>query len=338
LDDLKKKVPSGESSIPTVDFHCPDELLPLFAPAPRHQHRELFIEGTTLVDNLDVTKRASAVAGVEGTTLLTPAFALGSANRSDFWIQRRPLIAYWGGIHRPPTCMQMRVVKDDYDFTSGLLYSAQNMGSVLGTIRFRSDGGDKHPSLDKIQNGTFSLTRMRVELLFEQWKSTNRILIDGKPLPEKPAPIAAGSRIAVDAGTVKIFFQARAAHFVEAAAALSIVAKEETMSISVELMKASSAQTVHWADFANAGCDFTLWMDDSAGTLEDLDAAFTATQYAAPEKDGAREITWHSRDGVLTVKSMSSVQPVAAMDAAYEAQLDGKPYPFVRLADAPIHY
>ena len=343
LEQLKQHAPGGENTVATVAFRCPDELLPLFAPAPRHQHREVFIAGTTLVDNLEVTKRAP-VAPLEGTTWLTPRFALGSANRSDFWIQRRPLIAYWGTPQRPPQCMQMRVVKDDYDFTSALLYSAQNQGSVLGSVRFRSDGGDKHPSLDKIQNGTFSLTRMSLELLFEQWKPGNRILVDGKRLmPDAllgpdAEPIAATSRVAVDAGGVKIFFQARAAHFLEAAAVLRIVRKAESVSICVELMNAAAPQTVHWAECKDAGCDFTLWMDDSTTPLEDLDAAFAATAFHSSQKETVRQIAWHSRDGVLEVKSAAGVQPIAEMDAAYVARLDGKPYPFVRLADAPIRY
>jgi hypothetical protein len=338
LDELAHQAPGGEASIPTVDFRCPDDLLPLFASTPRHQHREIFIAGTTLVDNLDVSKRATPVASVEGTTLLTPVFALGSANRSDFWIQRRPLIAYWGDSTRPPKCLQLRVIKDDYDFTSALFYSAQNQGSVLGSIRFRSDGGDKHPSLDPIKNGTFSLTSMRVQLLLQRWNSSSRVLIDGKPLTHHPASFSATSRIALDAGNVKIFFKVHSAHFLEDATLMTLSQKGEDASISVELMKAASPQTVHWADLSSAGCDFTLWMDDSPASLERSDAAFAAMSFTESAKGCLREVSWGSSDGTLAVKASTGVRPIRAMDEAYEARVDGKPYPFVRLEEAPIRY
>jgi hypothetical protein len=338
LEELAHQVPSGEASIPTVDFRCPDDLLPLFAPTPRHQHREVFITGATLVDNLDVSKRATPVTSVEGTTLLTPAFALGSANRSDFWIQRRPLIAYWGDTTRPPKCLQLRVIKDDYDFTSALFYSAQNQGSVLGSIRFRSDGGDKHPSLDPIKNGIFTLTSMRVQLLLQQWSTSSRVLVDGKPLTNRPASFSAKSRIALDAGYVKIFFKAHSAHFLEDATVMSIIQQGEEASISLELMKATSPRVVHWADISNAGCDFTLWMDDSAASLEKLDAAFAAMSFTESTKDDFREVYWSSSDGTLAVKSSSGVHPIRTMDEAYVARIDGKSYPFVRLEEAPIRY
>jgi len=338
LYDLAHNPPSGEASIPTVDFRCPEELLPLFAVTPRHQHREVFIAGNVLVDNLDVSKRTIPVAPVEGTTLLTPTFALGSANRSDFWIQRRPLIAYWGDAARPPKCMQLRVVKDDYDFTSGLFYSAQNQGSVLGSIRFRSDGGDKHPSLDRIKNQTFSLTRMRVELLLQQWQSNYRILIDGKAMTDKSFTVAANSRIAIEADEVKIFFQSHFAQFVQPATHLHFEQQDNDATIAVELLKSDAPQTIRWPDLTDAGCDFTLWMDDSSTSLEKLDAAFASMKFKQSALGGTREISWHSSDGVLAVTTATSVEPIRKMDEAYEAHVDGKAYPFVRLEAAPIHF
>jgi hypothetical protein len=338
LDDLATAAPEGEATVATVDFHCPHDLLPLFASTPRHQHREVFIAGTTLVDNLDVSRRVRPVAPVEGTTLLTPSFTLGSANRSDFWIQRRPLIAYWGGATRPPKCLQLRVVKDDYDFTSALFYSAQNQGSVAGSIRFRSDGGDKHPSQDPIRNGTFSVSEMRVELFLENWQEANRILIDGNTIANKSFTVPAASRLAIDAGGVKILFQARNAHFLEPATELRFDKTGNDARVSIELMKASSAQTVHWNDFRNAGCDFILWMDDSADSLEAVDRCFAARSVKETVSGEQREITWDSKDGVLAVKTATRVLPLGKMDEMYEAQLDGKPFPFSRLDDAPIRY
>jgi len=69
---------------------------------------------------------------VEGTTWLEKDWCLGSANRGNFWVQSRPLVAYWGGPQRPAHYVQARLIKDDYDFSSGLLYTVQDRGWVLG--------------------------------------------------------------------------------------------------------------------------------------------------------------------------------------------------------------
>ncbi len=89
----------------------------------RHQQREIFIEDEVLLDTLIPHAISPPLTPVQRTTLLTPSFALGTANRSDFWIQRRPLLAYWGDANRPPHSLQLRVVKNDYDFSSASFYS-----------------------------------------------------------------------------------------------------------------------------------------------------------------------------------------------------------------------
>jgi len=79
-------------------------------------------------------------------------------------------------------------------------------------------------------------------------------------------------------------------------------------------------------------------MDDSKRTLEKVDAEFAAMKFSEFPDGVAREVRWESADGLLSVKTATRVEPVAKMDEAYEARIDGKPYPFVRLEEAPIHY
>lgn len=130
---------------------CPAEFEPSFQTldAPR-QFRQTFVKGDR---------------PVIGTTYLHPRFALGSVNRGDLWNQRRPLLAYWGS-PQSPAYLRLRFLHDDYDFTAAQFFSMQDEGRVLGGINFAVDGGDRHPSLDRIKNGTIHAKDLRLRFEF----------------------------------------------------------------------------------------------------------------------------------------------------------------------------
>ena len=125
---------------------CPPDLAPLFGPltAPRTV-TETFIKRTDTV----------------GTTYLHPQFALGSVNRGDLWNQRRPLLLHFGSAARPGY-VQLRFLKDNYDFSSALFTGAQREGLVLGTVHLITDGGDTHISLDKVKAGKIRARDLRI--------------------------------------------------------------------------------------------------------------------------------------------------------------------------------
>lgn len=100
-----------------------------------------------------------------GTTWLEPSFALGSVNRSEFWNQRRPLLAYWGTAERP-SYLQVRFLRDGYDFSTVQFYSAQRKGDVLAAANFATDGGNTHLSLDRIKGGLFRAKDLRLRFEF----------------------------------------------------------------------------------------------------------------------------------------------------------------------------
>ncbi|HBY60911.1 MAG TPA: hypothetical protein DEH78_13900, partial [Solibacterales bacterium] len=142
--ELESMPAAGDVSY--VDFRCPRDLTPMFLDTPKPSlHRELF------------------VTGVQGATYFDPKFCLGSVNRGDFWVQRRPVVAYWGTPDRPGYA-HLRFVKDDYDFSSALIYTVQAGPFVLGLVNFRTPGGDRHISLDPIANGTFAAKSLRLTL------------------------------------------------------------------------------------------------------------------------------------------------------------------------------
>jgi hypothetical protein len=151
LAELKSRTRGGDAEVATLDLKVPADMLPMFLDLrAARQHREVFIAGR------------DGVRPVQGTTFLSPVYTLGSANRSDFWVQRRPLLAYWGAAAK---YAQLRFLKDDYDFSSALLYSVQEANYVLAAVCFRTPGGDKHISLDPLPpEFPARLMRLRLDL------------------------------------------------------------------------------------------------------------------------------------------------------------------------------
>ena len=133
-----------------LPVHCPPDLEPLFTslPAPRTV-TETFI------------KRSNTV----GTTYLHPQFALGSINRGDMWNQRRPLLAHFGTA-ASPGYLQLRFLKNDYDFSSAIFHGTQREGLVVGAVNLITNGGDTHLSLDKVKAAKIRARdlRLRFEL------------------------------------------------------------------------------------------------------------------------------------------------------------------------------
>lgn len=125
---------------------CPPDLEPLFAaPTAPRTVTETFIRRTQTV----------------GTTYLHPQYALGTVNRGDLWNQRRALLLHFGTATRPGY-VQLRFLKDGYDFSSAILTSAQRAGTAVGTVHLITDGGDTHISLDKVKQGTIRARDLRV--------------------------------------------------------------------------------------------------------------------------------------------------------------------------------
>ncbi len=101
-----------------------------------------------------------------GTTYLHPAFTLGSANVSDLWNQRRPVLAYWNADNDDVVAARIRCLHDDYDYSSASIFTVQDKNDLLGAVVFATDRGDTHISLDRI-DGTIKAKDLRLRLEFE---------------------------------------------------------------------------------------------------------------------------------------------------------------------------
>jgi len=182
--------------------------------------------------------------------------------------------------------MQLRVIKNDYDFTSASFYSVQQGGAVLGAIGFRTDGGDKHPLIDVIKGGTFSLQQMFAQFLFPNWNPAWQVLMDGKPFSGKAIDIPLNTRISMDVGACRIGIQIRAAAFVlrtsvpdAAQPSLRWSQSDGKATLELTLYKKTEAAPFHWADLQDAGAAFTCIFDDSSTSLSKFDRDFKASTF-----------------------------------------------------------
>ena len=129
----------------------------------------MVISGKWATDNFGVKIRVNGTdvgfPNTVGTTYLHPQFALGSINRGDLWNQRRPLIAHFGTA-AAPGYLQLRFLKNDYDFSSAILHGTQREGLVVGAVNLITNGGDTHISLDKVKAAKIRARdlRLRFEL------------------------------------------------------------------------------------------------------------------------------------------------------------------------------
>ncbi len=135
-----------------MDARCPAEL----------ESRLVSIdEPRELVERVVKRKPLSHIA----TTYITPRIALGTINHQDTWNQRRNVLAYWG-THEQPSCLKVRLIYNGYDLSTGAIWTQQDKHCVLGAVTFATDGGGKHLSLEKLENGTFEASELALRFEF----------------------------------------------------------------------------------------------------------------------------------------------------------------------------
>ena len=120
---------------------------------------------------------------VIGTTYLTETYALSSVSRSSMWNQRRPFLLYWGD-RRHPRYLQARLLHDGYDFSAATYFGEQQENAILSVVNFATDGGDRHISIDPLQDGKFTAKDLRLRFEF------GAVSADDLPMPaEVGAPV-----------------------------------------------------------------------------------------------------------------------------------------------------
>ncbi|MDZ4799555.1 MAG: hypothetical protein SGI92_15440 [Bryobacteraceae bacterium] len=299
LVELKDKARGGgEGETAMLNWKVPEQFLPHFLKLEKpRQHREVFLPAS------------NGIRPVQGTTWLTPEFALGSVNRGDFWVQRRPLLAWWGSA--PAKSAQLRFIHDDYDFASANLYSVQQQKYVVGFVNFKYPGGDKHPSLDVLKGGSFPASRLFLRL----------------DLPEGTKLIrsteAATAMVTADlGGGMRLAFQVRSARFNDYTGRLTLDGK----GLSFDLLPPGT-DTVRWDSTEQAWLAFTFTIEST----RDSAAGFAERVAALPWNETRLE--WKTPAGALALTAGRAVKPVAEQDRAFADSIDGQPVPMVRLSE-----
>jgi hypothetical protein len=292
----------GETGI--HDYRCPEDLAVRFLkPSEPRQHRELFILG-------------DGGAATHGTTYIGRGFSLGSVNRGDFWVQRRPLLAYFGGASRPARNIAMRVVKDGYDFSSALLHSVQERNCILGAVGFRNPGGDKHISLDPIENGEFQCGRLFLELDFEG-------LAEG-------FKYASNERMAtVESRDLCACFAVPVARFGGYTPALRATPSTQSLVVTLDFLPPGPARKVRWAEVSDAYAGFALALGEDRSISEE----FAKRPVRHRVDSGILKLDWDSPAGALALECLARAAPVEAFRPAFKETAGGKPVPVVRLSE-----
>jgi hypothetical protein len=315
FEDLPAADVPGEVAI--LDYRCPDHLAGHFLSfGTSREHRELFVNAP------------DGVRPVQGTTWLGPECCLGSVNRGNFWVQSRPLVAYWGGPTRPGRYLQVRLMKDDYDFASGLLYAVQRHNYVLGVATFRSPGGDKHPSLDPVETGEFTCSRLRLRFDFANLPFNAPILVNGHDADV--GEYEPGSRVLIELGGTYFWLRSLGARCGEPAGAATLAREEGLITVSVDFLKKREKQTVRWPRIANAV--FALSLRESAGdSPEERDVQCAGYRVTGDTAGPLVRAVWDTPVGKLGVEAVAEVGEIATMDRTFRETLNGRPVPIERL-------
>ncbi len=301
LGAVREQMLTGDLDTGIHDLRCPESVSSQFLnPELPRQVREVFVPGR------------EGERPVQGTTYLTKEYSLGSINRGDFWTQRRPLLAYWGDASRPARNIQMRLIKDGYDFASALLFSVQQQNCVLGLVNFRNPGGNRHISLDPIKDGAFESGRLWLELDFEGLGGGQGATLDG-------------DRLSVESGQLKAVFEVRGGRFGSQAPRLKLTPAANSVVLTVDLLPEGGPHQVKWSAVGESWLLFTLALGAATGG----ECRFT-------NKAGVIEADWASPAGRLGLRGSSRVAPVEEQVHAFDERIDGQPVPVVRLSSEKL--
>ncbi|MNP13788.1 hypothetical protein D3C76_1060830 [compost metagenome] len=97
-------------------------------------------------------------------TYMTPQYTIGWFKHEIMWNQTRGMVAYFKN-NEQATYLQMRCLHDGYDYCSGILDVEGIRDHLLLGVQFLTNGGDTHPSLDRIQ-GRIEASDFRLRMEF----------------------------------------------------------------------------------------------------------------------------------------------------------------------------
>ncbi len=320
LDEIRQGKVQASGEVAILPYRCPEDVVGRFLQlTAARQHREVFVMAE------------APTRPIQGTTYLAPHYCLGSANRSDFWIQRRPLLAYWTGGPRTAGYVQLRLMKDEYDFASGLFYSVQEQNYLLALTCFMSPGGDKHPSLDPIRDGVFDARSLRL-----RWDISRKpvaLYTNGRPREKWSGRLPFRSELIADLGGAKLYLQPRAAAFGNYAPFLELGVEGDIYTVSLYWFKLDAPTAVRWTEVGPAYALFTLAVTGPESTPAELRELGRTRFSARVDEQGSLLARWKTPVGELGLRGLAIPAALAEHNRGFVEMLNGKPVPLSRLSD-----
>jgi len=220
LDELP-----GDADVATEPFArfaaLPDEALHLTSP---RTHEEVYDPG----------------AGLTATTFLHPDYTLGTFDRCTLWNQRRPLLAYFGG--PDGAYLQLQALHDGRDFASAQVFCDQREGRTVAVVNFANDGGDWHPSLDRIEGGRFRATDLRI-----------RLRLGNVDPAAAPAGVSLGEMAAIEVGETPIQLGYLGGRCGCEELALEVTVLDDGFALDLVLWQRDAVENIVWKELG------TVW-------------------------------------------------------------------------------
>jgi hypothetical protein len=223
-------------------------------------------------------------------------------------------------------------MKDDYDFSSGLFYSVQEKGCVLGFLNFRSPGGDRHISLEPVKDGAFECSRLRWRMDIEGVPLDAAMLVDGKP-PGEMTGLPPASRLAVDLGGVHLWLRFPRAVFGESEPQLVVERDDGRLLVSLDLHRSAQPETVRWADVQRAWAVVEVVMEEAAGSLAEFSLRCALGRFEHRQEGAAERVIWQSPAGRLWLDAGTGIAEAAQQNHLYRAGVRSGPVPYERLSE-----
>lgn len=140
------------------DMHCPEECYQYF-------DREMWMEDIYYKKNnlRERDEDVTIIRDFESPDLTaysykTNDYLFGALQKTELWTQRRTSMVIWN--KESKRCLKLCGIKNDFDFSSAMAYTALDKNKMLTLLGFSTDHGDKHYILDLFKDGKIKAKKL----------------------------------------------------------------------------------------------------------------------------------------------------------------------------------
>jgi hypothetical protein len=165
-------------------------------------------------------------------------------------------------------------------------------------VNFQTDGGDKHPSMDRIENGQFTASRFRLRFDIAGLKSE---------------PKGENGRFAMDRGGAKLYLEIRKAAMSAFEPKVTWGREGNVFAISLDWFASGEPRKIRWADTGPAYAIFTMAMSGPEQSVEELRRSLDDRSYSKKAEDPGIQVKW----GNLALGGRIVPTPLSEQDRAF---------------------